>query len=491
MIKNTLMIQGTTSSAGKSTLVAGLCRWLALQGFSVAPFKPQNMSLNSVVTPDGNEISRAQYLQALAAKIPPHVLMNPILLKPNQEMGCQVIVQGRSIGSFSAQTYQQNKPKLMPLVLESFHDLRQKYQNILVEGAGSPAEINLREHDLANMGFAEAIDCPVILVVDIDRGGAFAHLVGTLALLSPSEQNRIIGFVINQFRGERKLLDSGLDWLEQRTKIPVLGVIPYLDNFHLAAEDSLNPPPSITSSPETVLQVGILQLPHLSNPTDFDGLCQHPQVLVHWMKPEQKKRSVDCIIIPGSKNVRHDLQILKNHDWDSYLRRHLRYYGKLLGICGGLQMLGNSIHDPLGLEGSSGQSDGLGFFAYQTTLQPQKILRSTTGTLASTGATLTGYEIHQGITPIQNQKPFSYYADGTPEGVCSDDDLIRATYHHGLFDHPDAQRDLLHWMGIPHPQISNPNGQQEEQLNRLAAVLDETLQWPLLLNYFTHPTGTS
>lgn len=487
MIKNTLMIQGTTSSAGKSTLVAGLCRWLALRGFSVAPFKPQNMSLNSVLTPEGYEISRAQYQQAIAARITPHVQMNPILLKPNQELGCQVIIQGHSIGSFSAQSYQQIKPTLMPFVMESFYGLRQQYKNILVEGAGSPAEINLREHDVANMGFAEAIDCPVILMTDIDRGGAFAHLVGTLALLSPSEQKRIIGFVINQFRGERKLLDPGLDWLEQRTKIPVLGVIPYLDNFHLEAEDSLNRPPSIISSHKAVLQLGIIQLPHLSNPTDFDGLCQHPQIEVHWMRPEQNQKPVDCIIIPGSKNVRHDLNLLKQHDWDNYLQRHLRYHGKILGICGGLQMLGDSIHDPLGIEGPSGQSAGFGFFSYQTTFQTQKILRSNKGTLAATGSNITGYEIHHGITPIQTQKPFALYADGTPEGICSEDDHIRATYQHGLFDHPEAQKDLLHWMGITHPTTIDSTKQQEDQLNRLASVLNETLKWPQLLPYLTSP----
>ena len=279
MNARTLMIQGTTSDAGKSTLVAALCRWLVRQGVAVAPFKPQNMALNSAVTHDGGEIGRAQAVQAQAACLAPHTDMNPVLLKPNSDTGAQVIIHGHAIGNKDALAYHQYKSTAREAVMQSHARLSAQYQVVVVEGAGSPAEINLREGDIANMGFAEAVDCPVILIADIDRGGVFAHLVGTLALLSPSEQARVVGFVINRFRGDLALLQPGLDWLEQHTGKPVLGVLPYLHGLHLEAEDALpSPAGGRGAGGEGKLRVIVPILPHISNHTDFDPLRLHPQI---------------------------------------------------------------------------------------------------------------------------------------------------------------------------------------------------------------------
>jgi len=300
---HTLMIQGCTSDAGKSTLVAGLCRVLVRRGFKVAPFKPQNMALNSAVTADGGEIGRAQALQAQAANIAPTVHMNPVLLKPNSDTGAQVILQGQSIGNLNALDYQAYKPKAAQAVFDSFHILSTQYPLIVVEGAGSPAEINLRQGDIANMGFAEAVDCPVVLIADIDKGGVFAHIVGTLACLSESERNRIKGFVINRFRGDIALLQDGLDWLEQQTGKPVLGVLPYLHGLHLDAEDAVafNHRDTKTQSEKNLLKVVCPLLPHISNHTDLDPLIHHPQVDFQWVKHNEPIPPADLVILPGSK----------------------------------------------------------------------------------------------------------------------------------------------------------------------------------------------
>ena len=323
------MIQGTTSDAGKSTLVAGLCRALARRGVRVAPFKPQNMALNSAVTADGGEIGRAQAVQAQACNLPPHSDMNPVLLKPNTDIGAQVIIHGRALSSMDARAYHDYKTVAMGAVLQSYARLRAQYDVIIVEGAGSPAEINLRAGDIANMGFAEAVDCPVLLIADIDRGGVFAHLVGTLALLSESEQARVAGFVINRFRGDIDLLMPGIEWLEARTGKPVLGILPYLHGLHLEAEDALARAPTGAGN---TLRVRVPALPRISNHTDFDPLRLHPQVDFRYLGPGEDPTGADLVILPGSKSVRADLAWLRAHGWEQALQRHLRYGGKLLGI---------------------------------------------------------------------------------------------------------------------------------------------------------------
>ncbi|KTC36297.1 cobyric acid synthase, partial [Pseudomonas sp. ABAC61] len=368
----TLMVQGTTSDAGKSTLVTALCRWLLRQGVGVVPFKPQNMALNSAVTADGGEIGRAQAVQAQAAKLAPHTDMNPVLLKPNSDTGSQVIIHGRAVTTMNAVAYHDYKAIAMQAVLASHQRLREAYQVVMVEGAGSPAEINLRAGDIANMGFAEAVDCPVLLIADINRGGVFAHLVGTLELLSPSEQARVKGFIINRFRGDIALLQPGLDWLEQRTGKPVLGVLPYVMDLHLEAEDGIDSRQA--GKVEQVLKVVVPVLPRISNHTDFDPLRLHPQVDLQFIGPGQAIPAADLIILPGSKSVRGDLAYLRANGWESAIARHLRYGGKLLGICGGLQMLGEQLHDPLGLEGAAGSSPGLGLLAFDTVLEAEKQL---------------------------------------------------------------------------------------------------------------------
>lgn len=352
--RGTLMIQGTTSDAGKSTLVAGLCRIAHRAGVRVAPFKPQNMALNSAVTADGGEIGRAQALQAQAAGLAPTVDMNPVLLKPNSDTGAQVIIHGRPRGDLNARAYHDYKPTAMAAVLASHGRLRAQYDLVLVEGAGSPAEVNLRARDIANMGFAEAVDCPVVLVADIDRGGVFAHLVGTLACLSESERARVTGFVINRFRGDLSLLTPGLDWLTAQTGKPVFGVLPYLQGLHLDAEDAVQTAQSAASG--EVLRVVIPVLPRISNHTDFDALRAHPQVDVRMVGPGRPIPPADLVILPGSKSVQADLAWLRAHGWDAAIARHLRYGGKLIGICGGMQMLGRRLRDPLGWKGGRGAS---------------------------------------------------------------------------------------------------------------------------------------
>src|ERR1700722_11505918 len=345
-----LMVQGTTSDAGKSTLVTGLCRVLKRRGVRVAPLKPQNMALNSAVTADGGEIGRAQALQAQAAGIAPTSDMNPVLLKPTTDIGAQIIVNGHAIGNMAAGEYHDYKRIARVAVLASYARLAQQYEAIIVEGAGSPAEINLREGDIANMGFAEAVDCPVILIADIDRGGVFAHLVGTLALLSDSEQARVTGFVINRFRGDPGLLQPGLDWLTRHTGKAVFGVLPYLHGLQRDAEDGISREPA-AAPVHGVLRVVVPVLPRISNHTDFDPLRSHPQVELRFVDGTQCPPAADLVILPGSKNVRADLDWLRAHGWEQHLRRHLRYGGKLLGVCGGFQMLGRSIADPHGVEG--------------------------------------------------------------------------------------------------------------------------------------------
>lgn len=475
----TLMVQGTTSDAGKSTLVTALCRWLIRQGVAVAPFKPQNMALNSAVTAEGGEIGRAQAVQAQAARLAPHTDMNPVLLKPNSDTGSQVIIHGRAVTSMNAVAYHDYKAIAMQAVLASHARLSAAYPVVMVEGAGSPAEINLRANDIANMGFAEAVDCPVLLIADINRGGVFAHLVGTLELLSPSEQARVKGFIINRFRGDIALLQPGLDWLEARTGKPVVGVLPYVMDLHLEAEDGIDR--RQIDKAAQVLKVVVPVLPRISNHTDFDPLRLHPQVDLQFIGPGQAIPAADLIILPGSKSVRSDLAYLRANGWDSAVARHLRYGGKVLGICGGLQMLGEQVHDPLGLEGPSGSSDGLGLLAFSTTLEEEKQLRNVRGRLLLEDVEVSGYEIHAGVTSGQAlASPAVRLDDGRHDGARSADGQILGTYLHGLFETPAACSALLRWAGLADVQEVDYHALRERDIERLADLVEQHLDTDLL-----------
>ncbi|HIA45893.1 MAG TPA: cobyric acid synthase [Methylococcaceae bacterium] len=482
MNSHTLMIQGTTSDAGKSLLVTALCRWLNQNDVNVAPFKPQNMALNSAVSIDGGEIGRAQAVQASACGLEPHNDMNPVLLKPNTDVGAQVIIHGQAIGNMDAIDYHHYKRTALAAVLASHQRLSTDFEAIIVEGAGSPAEINLRENDIANMGFAEAIDCPVLLIADIHRGGVFAHLVGTLALLSKSEQKRIKGFIINKFRGDIALLQPGLDWLEAYTGKPVIGVLPYLKGLHLEAEDTL--PHRLAAAPQTGvkrLRITVPVLPRISNHTDFDPLRLHPQVDLHFVGPDEIIPPSDLIILPGSKNVRADLNWLRNQGWAETIQRHLRYNGKLIAICGGFQMLGNWIHDPSGLENSAGSSEGLKLLNMETTLKANKQLRNVHGHLIIDHATVKGYEIHTGVTQGPALRQPALHLPHGPDGAISNDNQILGTYLHGLFESSPACAALLNWAGLDKIKTHDYHALREDAINRLGTAVQEHLDTNTLI----------
>ena len=480
----TLMIQGTTSDAGKSFTVAALCRVFANAGRRVAPFKPQNMALNSAVTSDGGEIGRAQALQAQACRVEPHTDMNPVLLKPSSDTGAQVIIHGRAISAMEAQEFHDYKKVAMDAVLVSHARLAKQYDLIAVEGAGSPAEINLREGDIANMGFAEAVDCPVIIVADIDKGGVFAHLVGTLDLLSESEQARTVGFIINRFRGDIALLQPGIDWLEQKTGKPVLAVIPYLDAFYLDAEDAIDTQQVPSSAEHTLLNVVVPVYPRISNHTDLDALRLHPNVNLQFIAPGDTPPPCDLVILPGSKNVRSDLAWFKRRGWHDYLQRHLRYGGKVIGICGGYQMLGASIDDPLGIEDAAGKSEGLNLLPIRTILAEGKITQRKNGSLNLAGrdVAVEGYEIHCGISEFIDASANLITSNEGVEGFVTDDMQILGTYMHGLFDSKDALQSLLSWAnnGSDTGNVEAPvdlNQHRETQLERLAEAFEAHVDW--------------
>lgn len=486
-LADTLMVQGTTSDAGKSILVTGLCRVLKRLGYKVVPFKPQNMALNSCVAVDGGEIGRAQALQAQACGLDPHSYMNPVLLKPNTDIGAQVIIHGKAIGNMTAKQYQHFKSEAQQAVLTAHRYLQKNYSTIIVEGAGSPAEINLRQGDIANMGFAEAVDCSVILVADIDRGGVFAHLVGTLELLSPSEQARVKGFVINRFRGDLSLLKPGLDWLEEKTGKPVLGVLPYLKDLFLDAEDSPDKRQVSNSGSGVVFNIIVPILPHISNHNDFDPLRYHPQINLQFIEINQVPPACDLIILPGCKSVRHDLGKLITHGWQQHIQKHLRYGGKLLGICGGLQMLGQQVHDPLGLESEAGSSDGLQLLEIETTLQQEKQLQQVAGKFfphslgksdcTTSAIAVSGYEIHAGKTTGEAlQRPLIILDNDKQDGTYSADGNIIGSYLHGIFESASACNALLNWAGLKTSQTAiDYNTTRNQAIDQLADSIEEHL----------------
>jgi adenosylcobyric acid synthase len=446
------MVQGTGSNVGKSTLVAGLCRAFARRGLAVRPFKPQNMSNNAAVTPDGGEIGRAQAVQARAAGIPASIHMNPVLLKPETDTGAQVIVQGRRWGTLRARDYGARKAELLPHVLESFAHLSERADLVLVEGAGSPAEINLRAGDIANMGFAEAADLPVVLAGDIDRGGVIASLVGTHAVLEPGERDRIKAFLVNKFRGDIQLFAEGELAISRRTGWPSLGVVPWLPQAAwLPAEDALDlDRKSAAETGAKRVKIAVPVIARIANFDDLDPLGMEPGIELVLIAPGQPlPGDADLVILPGSKSTMGDLAFLRAQGWDIDLLAHRRRGGAILGLCGGYQMLGRMIADPDGVEGRPGTVDGLGLLDVATVLTGDKITAPASGIHLSTDTRITGYEIHLGRTEGSDcARAVLTLDDGRPDGAASADGKVAGCYVHGLFGSDDFRRTYLAGFGV-------------------------------------------
>ncbi len=432
-----VMLQGTGSDVGKSLIVAGLARAYTRRGLKVRPFKPQNMSNNAAVTADGGEIGRAQALQARACGVKPSVHMNPVLLKPQSEVGAQVVVQGRILGNAQAADYHRLKPTLLPQVLDSFDRLRNEADLVLVEGAGSPAEVNLRAGDIANMGFAAAARVPVLLIGDIDRGGVIASLVGTHALLEPEERTLLKGFIVNKFRGDLRLFDDGLAVIRDRTGLPSLGVVPYFEAARrLPAEDAVALS-SYEAKGAVAIRIAVPLLPRIANFDDLDPLRLEPDVAVDIVPPGRPLPEADLILLPGSKSTIADLAFLREQGWHIDIAAHVRRGGRVLGLCGGYQMLGRRIADPQGIEGAAGAVDGLALLDVETELTSDKTLMEVRGEDIIGGTPVGGYEMHVGITSgSATARPMLRLANGAgsrPEGAVSPDGRIAGCYLHGLF----------------------------------------------------------
>ena len=473
------MIQGAGSNVGKSLLVAGLCRAAVLRGMRVRPFKPQNMSNNAAVTVDGGEIGRAQALQALACRVEPHTDMNPVLLKPESDTGSSVIVQGKRLISVRARDYVALKPQLLAPVLQSFRRLGSTADLVIVEGAGSPAEVNLRAGDIANMGFARAADVPVLLVGDIDRGGVIAQIVGTQAVLEPADAAMIAGFAINKFRGDPRLFDDGYRLIAERTGWRGFGVVPWFAAAQrLPAEDALD----IGSGGGTGgYRVACLVLSRIANFDDLDPLKLEPGVSLRMIRAgEAVPGDTDLVVIPGSKSTRADLAFLREQGWEGDIRAHLRRGGRVLGLCGGYQMLGRLVCDPQGIEGAAGESEGLGLLDIVTVMSPHKQLTRVAGVHAATGAALSGYEIHLGhSTGPDRARPFAL-VEGVPEGAVSPDGRVIGTYLHGVFAADGFRRAFLAGLGVA-PGALGYGAEVERTLDGLAAHLEAHLDVGALL----------
>ena len=439
-----IMVQGTMSGAGKSLLCTALCRIFAQDGYKVAPFKSQNMALNSFVTRAGLEMGRAQVVQAQAAGVEPDVRMNPILLKPSSDVGSQVIVNGEVRGDMPARAYFRQKKALIPEILRAYESLAQEYDILVIEGAGSPAEINLKADDIVNMGLAKLVDAPVLLVGDIDRGGVFAQLYGTVALLEADERARICGLVINKFRGDVEILRPGLAMLEEKTRLPVLGVVPYT-RADIEDEDSLSERLQ-SSKAVKPLDAAVVRLPHISNFTDFMPLEQHPLLGVRYVQNVRELGSPDLIILPGTKNTVEDLLWLRQCGLEAAVQKLAKRGTPILGVCGGYQMLGRTLDDTLGSESGQPQTlRGLALLPTDTVFTAEKHRAQVTATAAApfAGASLTGYEIHTGQTAVQGT-PFCTQADGTPEGCVQG--TVFGTYLHGLFDSGELTEKLAAYL---------------------------------------------
>ena len=473
MSARALMFQGTGSDVGKSLIVAGLARALHLRGLRVLPFKPQNMSNNAAVTADGGEIGRAQALQARAAGLAPSVHMNPVLLKPQSEVGAQIVVQGRVYGKAKAADYQALKPELMSFVQESFARLKAQADIVLVEGAGSAAEVNLRENDIANMGFARAFDVPIILIGDIDRGGVIASLVGTKAVLDPDDAKMIAGFLVNKFRGDPALFAGGMTTIAETTGWQALGLIPFFAEARaLPAEDALALDAARPGKQGAALKIAVPILPHIANFDDLDPLDAEPAIELVRVRPGQAlPGDAALVILPGSKATLSDLNALRAAGFDIDIAAHLRRGGMLLGLCGGYQMLGRVLHDPDGIEGPPGTARGLGLLDVETTLSNEKRLEPAGGTTFD-GAPFSGYEMHMGVTQGPDcARAFATLETGTPEGAMSADGRVIGTYVHGLFADDRQRGAWLARFAAGAPQIAY-EASVDEILDRLAAHLE-------------------
>jgi adenosylcobyric acid synthase len=474
-----IMIQGAGSNVGKSMLVAGICRALVKRGYSVAPFKPQNMSNNAAVTIDGGEIGRAQALQAMACNRAAIVDMNPVLLKPETDIGAQVIVQGQRMATVKAREYSKLKPRLMPKVLDSFHRLAKTVDYVIVEGAGSPAEINLRANDIANMGFAEAANVPVVLIGDIDRGGVIAQMVGTHVVLSSEDRNRITGFAINKFRGDVTLFDDGITAIRQGTGWRNLGVLPWFaDAWKLPAEDVMD----IATRPGGEVKIAVPRLGRIANFDDLDPLVAEPNVTVDIIEQGQPlPGDAALIILPGSKSTINDLENFRANSWDIDLKAHHRRGGKIFGICGGYQMLGRKIHDPEGIEGAPCSAEGLGYLDIETTMTPKKNISLTTAHTVANRTPVHGYEIHLGETSGPDcQNPWLRLAD-RPEGAMSPDQRVRGCYLHGLFTSDGFRKEVLADLGTS-SQLTSYDSTVHETLDKLAVFVERHMDVDGLLS---------
>ena len=481
-----LMFQGTGSDVGKSVLVAGLCRLLANRGLRVAPFKAQNMSLNSFVTRDGKEMGRAQVLQAQACREKPDVRMNPILLKPTTDIGSQVIVRGEPTENMSAEEYTRRKSSLFPVVEECYDSLAAEYDAIVLEGAGSPSEINLKEHDIVNMRMARRADAPVLLTGDIDRGGGFASFVGTMELLEKWERDLVKGFIINRFRGDASLLDPALDYTERHTGTSVLGVVPHLDGLNLPDEDSVGFKSGgygkQTDEEAEGVTLAVIDLPHISNFTDFDAFRMEPDVQVHIARSPEDLDGADAVFIPGSKNVLSDLEWMEDSGLAGAIRRAARRAEtEVVGLCAGLQMLGRHIEDPHGIESDRGNHGGLDVLAVRTVLAPSKTLTQVEGSHEPSGLGVRGYEIHHGQTEVLDRslEPAVTRDDGSSLGYRSLDRPVWGSYVHGIFDADRFRRWFIDRLreraGLaPRGEVAACYN-LEPALNRLAAVVRERL----------------
>lgn len=460
-----MMFQGTGSDVGKTVLVAGLCRALKNRGMKVRPFKPQNMSNNAAVTADGGEIGRAQWLQALACGVAPSIHMNPVLLKPQSETGSQVIVHGKMTGSAKGRDYQKLKPKLLDAVLQSFEQIKSDADIVLVEGAGSPAEINLRAGDIANMGFATRADVPVVLIGDIDRGGVIASLVGTHAILSKQDRNMIIGFLINKFRGDVSLFDDGLVSITQYTDWPSFGIVPWLkDAARLPAEDSVALEKMANGGSGT-LKIAVPVLDRIANFDDLDALVAEEGVDVIFVQNGAAlPTDAEVIIIPGSKSTISDLMRFGENGWDEQLNAHVTRGGKVIGICGGYQMLGRTISDPEGIEGEPRTVNGLGLLDVVTIMKPEKQVRAVNAQSQIFKTPLEGYEIHIGETAGPDCDRPTCLIDGVPDGAISEDGLVQGTYLHGYFDNGKFRKAWLNSVGV---EID-----EQDQIARVSQALD-------------------
>ena len=482
-----LMIQGVGSDVGKSLIVAGLCRVFRNRGLTVRPFNPQNMSNNAAVTADGGEIGRAQALQARACGAPASVHMNPVLLKPQSQIGSQIVVQGKVSGTANARDYQALKPRLMGAVLESFDRLRAEADLVLVEGAGSAAEINLRANDIANMGFAQAADVPVIILGDIDRGGVIAQIVGTQVVIAPQDAAMVAGFLVNRFRGDPTLFEAGLQAIAERSTWPSLGLIPYFaDASRLPAEDALaldqrGTPKDATS--DAPITIAVLQLPRISNFDDFDPLKAEPGVrLVFVRRGETIPVEAQLVIIPGSKATIADLTALRAQGWHIDLAAHVRRGGRVLGICGGYQMLGARIDDPQGIEGEAGGCEGLGLLDVSTVMAGAKTLAQVSGHCLIEGAPFAGFEMHLGRTQGPDAgRPVLEMADGRRDGAMSADQNVRGVYVHGLFNEDRQRAAWLNWIGASPSDLAYEQG-VEDTLDALAAHLERHIDCDRILS---------